>query len=64
MKGILTMSTKELDRVEVLSKVEQKLVLQSQASDILGVSVRQIKRLFKAYKKEGAQKAPCVRNVS
>jgi transposase len=55
MKGILTMSTKELDRVEVLSKVEQKLVLQSQASDILGVSVRQIKRLVRAYKKEGAQ---------
>lgn len=45
-KDIITMSTKELDRAEVLSKLQQKAITQSQAADNLGLSVRHIKRLF------------------
>ena len=49
------MSTKELDRAEVLSKLKQRTLSQTQAADTLGISTRQIKRLFRAYKKLGAK---------
>jgi hypothetical protein len=39
---MITMSTKELDRAEVLSKVKEKVLLQPQAADILGISSRQV----------------------
>jgi len=55
MKGTITMSTKELDRAEVLSKLKQRTLSQTQAADTLGISTRQIKRLFRAYKKLGAK---------
>jgi predicted XRE-type DNA-binding protein len=55
MERVITMSIKELDRSEVLYKLKQKTLTQMQAANILGISTRQIKRLFRAYKKLGAQ---------
>jgi transposase len=55
MERIITMSTKELDRAEVLCKLKQKTLTQLQAADILGISARHVRRLFKAYKKLGAE---------
>jgi len=43
------MSTKELDRAEVFSQLRQKALTQLQAADYLGISTRQIRRLFKKY---------------
>lgn len=53
MKRIITMSSKDLERVEVFLKLKEKALSQSQAADILGISDRQIRRLFKEYKKTG-----------
>lgn len=49
------MSTKELSRLEVIQKLEEKRMRQQEAAGILGVSIRHVKRLLKNYRREGAQ---------
>jgi len=49
------MSSKELSRLEVMQKLEEKRMRQKEAARILGVSVRHVKRLLKNYRREGAQ---------
>lgn len=48
------MTEKELNRVEVLSKVKDKRLKQRQAAEILRVSLRQLQRLYKKYREGGA----------
>ena len=52
---LLQMSTKELDRLEVMQKLEERRMCQKEAARILGLSVRQVKRLLKSYRHDGAQ---------
>lgn len=54
MDKILQMSPKELSRLEVMQKLEEKRMRQKQAARILGLSVRQVKRLLRAYRDHGA----------
>jgi transposase len=49
------MSTKELSRLEVMQRLEDKRMSQKEAADILGLSVRHVKRLLKAYRRDGAK---------
>jgi transposase len=51
---LLNMSTKEISRLEVIQKVNDKRMSQKEAGAILNLGVRQIKRLVKKYKKHGA----------
>jgi len=51
----ITMSSKEVSRLEVMQKLNEKWLSQKEASTILGVSVRQIKRLLKSYREKGAK---------
>jgi transposase len=53
MDRLLEMSTKELNRLEVMQRLSRKQMSQKEAGTILGLSVRQIKRLLKAYRKQG-----------
>ena len=55
MDEILQMSTKELNRLEVMQKLEEKRMRQQEAASILGVSVRHVKRLLQSYRQLGAQ---------
>src|SRR5215213_6068792 len=48
------MSQKELSRLEVIQRVKRKTLKQRQAAELLSVSVRQVKRLCKAYHASGA----------
>jgi hypothetical protein len=48
------MSHQELDRAQVLRALDEGHLKQAQASEQLGLSVRQIKRLLKAYRRDGA----------
>jgi len=50
----ITMSRKEISRLEVMQKLSEKRMSQKEAGAILGVSERHIKRLLKAYRKKGA----------
>ena len=53
MEGRVSMSHKELSRLEVLTKMHEKRLKISQVADILGLSIRHVKRLSKALKIEG-----------
>jgi transposase len=54
METLLSMSTKELNRLEVLQRLSKKQMSQKEAGEILHVSTRQIRRLLKRYRKQGA----------
>jgi transposase/predicted SprT family Zn-dependent metalloprotease len=54
METILSMSTKELSRLEVMQRLSVKKMRQKEAGEILHLCTRQIKRLLKQYKKQGA----------
>lgn len=48
------MSQPELSRLEVIQRVKRKTLKQRQAAELLSVSVRQVKRLCRAYQAGGA----------
>ena len=54
MDKLLEMSTKELSRLEVMQRVSKKQLSQQEAGTMLRLSERQIKRLLKAYRQQGA----------
>jgi Helix-turn-helix domain len=51
----INMSRRELSRVEVMQQLKAKRITQSEAAEQLGLTVRQIKRLWRAYRAGGAQ---------
>jgi transposase len=51
---LLTMSKEELGRLEVMERLQEKRMRQKTAAEILGISIRQVKRLLRAYRREGA----------
>jgi transposase len=54
VEKLLTMSANELSRLEVIQRLEEKRLKQKEAAEILGVGVRQVKRLLSKYRKTGA----------
>ena len=48
------MSEKEVNRLEVIQRVKEKRLKQKAAAEQLGVSERQVKRLLRKYRQEGA----------
>ena len=55
MDESITMSKIELSKLEVMQRISEKRINQKEAASILNLSLRQIKRLWKAYQKEGAK---------
>lgn len=55
MDELLTMSKRELTRLEVMQRIKDKRLTQKEAAGMLGLSVRQVKRLFRAFKMQGAK---------
>ena len=54
MEPLLPISQRELTRLEVIQRVRRKTLKQQQAAELLSLSVRQIKRLCKAYQRAGS----------
>lgn len=50
MEEFITMSTKEISRLEIMQQLKEKRLTQKEAGIILGLCTRQIKRLWRAYK--------------
>lgn len=48
------MSERELQRIEVLSKIAERRMTSTMAAGLLGVSARQVQRLIKTFQSEGA----------
>jgi transposase len=55
MDEILPMSPKELTRLEVMQRLKEKRLAQKEAATLLGLSVRQVKRLWRKYRKQAAK---------
>lgn len=54
MSTLLSMSQRELSRLEVIQRVGRKTLTQARAAELLNLSLRQVKRLSKAYQAAGA----------
>lgn len=54
MDKLLTMSNVEITRLEVMQRLKEKRLTQKEAARLLRIGIRQVKRLFRAYKAEGA----------
>jgi transposase len=52
---LLTMSAKEVNRLEVIQRVSEKRLKQKAAAELLGVCERQVKRLLRRYRQQGAR---------
>jgi transposase len=50
----LSMSAKELDRLEIIGRVVERRLTQWKAAEQLGLSLRQVERLCRAYRADGA----------
>ncbi len=53
MKGVLTLSSKEIDRLMLISQIEQEKISVLEAADLLGLSQRQLYRILKRVKQKG-----------
>jgi transposase len=51
---LLTMSKEELSRLEVMERLDERRMGQRIAGEVLGISVRHVKRLLRSYRCEGA----------
>ncbi len=54
MDELLAMSKKEMSRLEIMQRLKDKRLTQKAAAGMLGISTRQVKRLWRAYRKKGA----------
>lgn len=54
MDELLTMSKREFTRLEVMQRLKDKRLTQKEAAQLLGLSIRQVKRLWRAYREKGA----------
>jgi len=48
------MSNREITRLEIMQRLKEKRLTQKEAAGMLGISTRQVKRLWRAYRKRGA----------
>lgn len=55
MDELLTMSKRELTRLEVMQRLKEKRLTQKEAAQQLRISTRQVKRLWQAYREKGAK---------
>src|SRR5262249_8288198 len=51
--GLVTLSARELDRVEIIRRVLGRELRQGKAAKVLGLTPRQVRRLCAAYRKDG-----------
>ncbi len=54
MEKLHTMNEKEIKRLQVMTQLEEKRITQRIAAEQLQVSIRQVKRLWRAYQEQGA----------
>ena len=59
----VTMSYEELDRVSVIERVIEKRLTQLEAARMLGLTSRQVRRLRRAYERDGCLFSKFIRDV-
>lgn len=54
MPGPLTVSMKELDRLQLMTRIAERRLTRRRAADLLQLSERQVQRLYRAFVRDGA----------
>ena len=54
-EDIITMSTEEIKRLKIVPKVLERQLTQVKAGEVLGISDRQVRRLVKRLREQGAE---------
>src|SRR2546430_1104955 len=54
MAGPLTLSMKELDRLQVLTRIAERRLTRRRAAELLQIGERQVRRLYRASVRDGA----------
>jgi transposase len=49
------MNAQEVSKLEIMQRLTRKQLRQKEAAKMLGSSIRQVKRILRAYREEGAQ---------
>jgi transposase len=52
---VVSMNDRELERLDVLSRLSRRELRQGRAAELLGVGARQVKRLLRAFRERGAR---------
>jgi hypothetical protein len=52
---LYNMSDKEIKRMQVMTELGEKRITQHMAAEQLGISTRQVKRIWCAYQEKGAE---------
>ena len=55
MEGILAMSQKEVDRIHIIKKIEEKELKVEEGAKLIGISTRQTYRVLKKVREEGSK---------
>lgn len=55
MDKLHTMSEKEIYRLQIMTQLAEKRITQKRAGELLGVSIRQVKRVWRRFKQEGTE---------
>lgn len=50
----VTLSRKELDRLQIMTRIAEKRLTRTRAAELLRMSERQVRRLYAAYQARGA----------
>ena len=53
-EALLVMSTKEIDRLDVVRRVLERRLSQKKAAELMGVTSRQARRMCTAFRRDGA----------
>ena len=53
-KGIISMSIKELKRLHIIQKINERAIKQKKAAELLDLSTRQVRRILHEFRSEGA----------
>ena len=58
MEGVLTMSQKEADRLQIISQISGKTLTVKKGAELMGLSPRQVYRILKKITEKGSRDNP------
>ena len=61
MTGRISLSMQELDRLQIMTQLAERRLTRRRAAELLGLSERPVRRLVRAFKRDGAR-APASRH--
>lgn len=54
-EALITMSSPELDRLDLMVRIKEKRLTQDEAARILGITLRQVERIYRRFREQGPE---------